>query len=236
MNSRFRLSLILGLLAFSATLSAAPVNCAAPPPPAQTVDTTTVPGPGSFSIACGGLTFSNFEVIDAGATLPVIMNLVSAQHDATAGIVYLNFNPNLFAFPGTTEDVHFYFQVTGGITGIDLAVGGTSSIITERACSTPVNRNAGNTCTGGLPNQLAALNNFSGNATVEATFDLASTAYIYKDILADGRRGTTGADLTSFSQSFHTAASPVPEPMTMMLMGAGLSGLGLFRRKGNKTV
>ncbi len=233
MRSRSKFSLILGLLATAATLPGAPVNCATPPPPAQTVDTTATAGPSAFVMTCGGLTFSHFEVVDAGTVLPATMNLVSAQHDAAANVVYLNFNPNLFAFPGTTEDMHFYFQVTGGITGIDLGVGGINSAITERACSSPINRNGGNTCIGGLTNQLAAINNFSGNAPVETTFDLSSTVYIYKDILTDGRRSLTGADLTSFSQSFHT--SPVPEPMSMILTGAGLAGLGLLRKKYGKT-
>jgi hypothetical protein len=62
---------------------------------------------------------------------------------------------------------------------------------------------------------------------------LTSPAYIYKDISVDGRTGNVfgAADagaLSGFTQSFHTA---VPEPMTLSMMGLGLLGLGLVRRR-----
>ena len=147
-------------------------------------------------------------------------------------MVVLNFNPNMYASAGTVQDLHFYFQVTGGITGIDLAVGGTNSAITETACSTPIDRAGGNNCTGGVNSQLAVLTNFSGNSTVATMFAggmSTSPVYVFKDLMADGRRSNTGAELTSFSQSFHTSA--VPEPLSMSLMGSGLIGLVVVRRR-----
>jgi len=226
--------LTFGLM-MAAVVSAAPVNCGAPPPPAQTVDTFPAAGPSGYTFACGGLTFNNFEVVDAGTTLPAIMNLVSAYHDSSMSMVVLNFNPNMYASAGTVQDLHFYFQVAGGVSGIDLAVGGTNSSITERACSTPINRTGGSNCTGGLSSQLAALTNFSGNSPVTANFASTSPVYVFKDILVDGRRSGTGAELTSFSQSFHTIPvlddSPVPEPLSMGLMGSGLIGLLLLKRR-----
>jgi hypothetical protein len=207
MTLKAKMIFTLGLLT-AAVASATPVSCGASPPPAQTVDTYPAAGPSGYTFSCGGLTFSNFEVVDAGSTLPAIMNLVSAVHDSALNTVVLNFNPNLFAWPQQVEDIHFYFQVSGGIDGIDLAVGGSNSVISERACSTAINRSGGNNCTGGLPNQLAALTNFSGNSDVTSMFAgglYVSPVYIYKDILVDGRRSLTGAELTSFSQSFHTS-------------------------------
>ncbi len=230
MTFKHKIFITLGLLT-AGVASAAPVNCGAPPPPAQTVDSTD--SISSFSLACGGLTFSNFEVIDAGATLPAKINLVSALHDSVTNMVTLTFNPNMYAANAMTEDLHFYFQVTGGITGIALEVSGTNSFVTERACSTPIN--GANNCTGGLSNQLAALTNFSGNSAAVATFNATfSPVYIYKDILADGRRSPNGAELTSFSQSFYTVPgndSPVPEPLSMGLMGSGLIGLILWKKR-----
>lgn len=228
MLSKFAFSLVFGVLASTATLSASLVDCPSAPPPAQTVDTTATPGPSSYTLSCGGLTFSNFEVVDAGTTLPSIVNLVEAKLDTAARVVYLNFNPNLLAWPGTVEDIHFYFKVSGPLTGIDLAVGGTSSAITERACSTGINRNAGNNCIGGISNQLAAITNVSGQSAITETFAMVNTAYIFKDVLADGRRSRGGAELTTFSQSFHT---PVPEPMSLGLMGGGLVTLALLRKR-----
>src|SRR4051794_11142639 len=189
-----KIFLVLGLLT-AAILSAAPVNCAAPPPPAQTVDTFPPAGTSGYSFACGGLTFSNFEVVDAGTTLPATMNLVSATRDSSTNMVVLNFNPNMYASAGTVQDLHFYFQVTGGISGIDLAVGGTNSAITETACSTPIDHAGGNNCTGGVNSQLAVLTNFSGNSTVATMFAggmSTSPVYVFKDLMADGRRSNTG--------------------------------------------
>lgn len=235
MTIKNKMIFTLGLLT-AGVVSAAPVGCAGSPPPAQTVATSSTAS--SYSFSCGELTFSNFEVVDAGTVLPAIMNLVSAVEDPSLNMVVLNFNPNMYAWPGTVEDLHFYFQVTGGISGIDLAVGGTRSFITEKACATAINRNGGNNCTGGISNELASLTNFSGNSPVNGTFASglgASPVYIFKDILVDGRRSSTGAELTSFSQSFYTVPviddSSVPEPLSMGLMGSGLTGLIVLRRR-----
>jgi hypothetical protein len=48
-------------------------------------------------------------------------------------------------------------------------------------------------------------------------------------ILTAGDSG--GAALTSFTNSFYTASAGVPEPMTFVLMGAGLVGVAILRRR-----
>ena len=68
-------------------------------------------------------------------------------------------------------------MVTGGITAIDLAVGAVNATVTERACSSLVAMTTGNICTGGLPNQLAALMNSSGVSPVNQSFGLTSRQY-----------------------------------------------------------
>lgn len=212
------------------TANAAMVDCAAPPPPALTVDTYPPPGASNVSYSCNGLTFTGFEAVDAGTKLPVVMNLVTANWDTVSGWVYLTFNPNMTAAVGTVEDMWFYFNVSGPLTGVDLAVGGNGASINERVCSDGVDRTAGNTCVGGLPNQLAVLTNTSGNAAVSSDFDLVNSASVFKDI--NLRAGVNSAgELTAFTQSFHTA--PIPEPGTYALMGAGLLLLGVLRRKRN---
>jgi hypothetical protein len=54
-----------------------------------------------------------------------------------------------------------------------------------------------------------------------------NSLYVYKDI-----RVPFGDELSSFSQSFHTG---VPEPMTFVLIGTGLVGIGWIRRRTRKS-
>ncbi len=212
----------IGLMAMGAIASATTVDCPAPPPPAQTVATVGA-GVSAYSFSCGGLTFSNFQAVDAGNTTGLEINLVSATVD-DAGMVLLNFNPSLNLL---NQDLWFYFQVDGGVTQVDLTNGGTiNTSIQETACSTAIG--AGNGCTGGSAYLLGNTPLVAGGqqATVFSdVFGATSPVYIYKDI-STGHTGTT--HMTSFSQSFHTA---VPEPMTLSMMGLGLLGLGLMRRR-----
>jgi hypothetical protein len=166
---------------------------------------------GGFTCELGGLTFSNFS---ATGTAPITL----MQATLVGSTVYLTFNP----FVVGVDDRYFYMQVDGNIGGVDLTNGGNSATsIFERVCATPIGM--ANICTGGEVNQIAELN-AAGGGSDEVMFqgDGYSTIYIYKDILS----GTDG-HLSSFTQSFHA----VPEPMTFGLIGAGLLGLGLLRRK-----
>jgi hypothetical protein len=210
------LVLISALLLVAFSASAAPV-CA--PALGGSPDNVLVQ---DFSCSVGPLTFSNFLLVNMGGSPSGTMTL---RTDWVGSEIYLNFNPSLTAGAGLTTDEYFYFQVTGGILGVDLSVGGTGASITERVCLTPIDRNSGNNCTGGLANQLAAMTNASGVSAVHsALFPSASPVYIFKDILLQGPQNGS-AELSTFSQSF-----TVPEPMTMALFGSGLLALGLVRR------
>ncbi len=163
---------------------------------------------GGFECSAGTLTFSNFSAVGTS-------NIQLMQVQETPSVVYLTFNPNLI---GPT-DIYFYMTVTGGaIDGVDLINGGSSGTsIFERVCSSPIG--IGNVCPQGT--QIAEMTVSGGNSDEVMFQGSYQTIYIYKDILVPG-----GAHLSSFTQSFH-----IPEPMTFVLIGTGLLGLGLFGKR-----
>jgi hypothetical protein len=130
----------------------------------------------------------------------------------------------------SVSDVWFYFSVTGSTNSLGLAVGGSGSSIFERACTTAIDRNSANNCTGGIANQLVSLTNTSGQSAVAGSFGPVVSLSIFKDINVRG--GSGPAELTTFSQSF---GSPVPEPATFGVVGMALLGLGYARRRKAKS-
>jgi hypothetical protein len=215
------LQMLLVALACTVAVYGAPIPCIGAMP--VTVDMQPPPGPSGVSFSCGLLTFTNFEAVDAGARTPIVVNLVTASWDPATQWVFLNFNPNLAA-PGapnmpSVQDIWFYFDVIGPLGGVDLAVGGTGSTITERVCGSGVDRNGANLCVGG--NQLAVMTAGSEQSRSVDFGRVVSQASIFKDI--NVREG----ELTSFTQSFHA----VPEPASIVLIGAGLVGIAWLRKR-----
>lgn len=184
----------------------------------------TAPG---FACDFSNHTFSNFAVVNAGNNPNPKMFLVTAN--LVGNEMVLNFNPSMSVSNGGLQDTWFYFQVTGGTTGFDLGVGGTGASITERVCSTPIDVNSGNICTGGIGNQLGALSQTSGTSSgfvPYSTPGVAETVFIFKNILLQSPGQGVAVELSAMSQSFG-----VPEPVTFILFGSGLLGLGIWRRR-----
>ena len=197
-----------GLLVMGAMASAAPVSCNA-------TTTTNVTTLGTLVCAGSGESFSNFTV---SSTAPATVGLSGMTFDSTTGVVVLTFNPNPSVVP---LDIILGYQITGPTTGVDFDVLGTPEsgiTFTELACSTQLCGGTTNVVFGNIGNAGPVESN---SVSFTAT---QTNVWIKKDI--DFNSGTS--QLTDFMDSSHT---PVPEPVTLSMMGIGLLGIGLMRRR-----
>jgi hypothetical protein len=206
------------------------------------------PSGNTTSIDCtaGGLEFNNFQYVVAGGSGTPVVDLTSVT--VTGGWVLLNFNPNV-GFPGAITDVRFTFAINGTVFGSALDNAGLLSGIQENTCSGAGNTGLGNctgtqiwstgdtdnqssSCVGTTTSAPAASNLFPGSTPgtngVTCNYSLAGENGIaaWKNIAVAG-----GGSQGSFTEGFLGSA---PEPMTFSLMGLGLLGLGLLRRRMKK--
>jgi hypothetical protein len=193
---------------------AADISCTSPA--ITNVVTTLGTGTGNACYVSpeDGILFSDFSVSPTTETIGI------ANGAGTTGVYGSDVVLVFQVSPATPDtDTLLSYTVTGGIQGIDLgftATGGTVTI-TETACSEAFTMD---TCpTGHLLATIGGTLN-DASQTFNATFTPTSTVYIQKDI--DLGSGT----VTDFSDSVLT-----PEPMTLSMLGVGLLGIGLVRRR-----
>jgi hypothetical protein len=75
--------------------------------------------------------------------------------------------------------------------------------------------------------EITVSSNEADQPVLSPPFSTTSPVYIFKDIETGPNDGQQ-SQLSEFTQSFETGA---PEPISMLLLGSGLLGLGLLRRR-----
>ena len=132
-------------------------------------------------------------------------------------------------YPAPVPDLRITYEVSGPSTGVNNTFNAATPGVTiiETVCDSKGITAGGGSCLGSSLGQIIN-NKFIGTQTL--TFaSLQSDIWIIKDITGSyfNTDGTIG--ISDFTNSSET--SPVPEPMTLSMMGVGLLGLSLISRR-----
>jgi hypothetical protein len=185
---------------------------------------------GSFTCTSGNLTFSGFDYTSSASGTAIPATAVTVTPITTTSNEGFSFQPAGMTVTntGSTQnfsDILITYVVTDplGITDIELAFSGSSGgtgLIdpSETYCFNQ-------TTVAGCPSGHGGILN---TATLSATFGAVTSIAISKDFsVASGTNGT--ATLLLINNQY--SQSNVPEPLPCALLGSGLAGLILLRRR-----
>jgi len=198
-------------------------------------DVTTIAAAGGCTVPGSSLLFDNF-IVSATSGFTSVTVGISGPPALGTGVfgpdVDLAFQIGALEGPGVPDlgDIELAYTVTGGIIGLDLAVQaspvipGGSLTVTEYACTAAF---VGGVCSGTtLANLYVTSSGLPATNSEFFTTAYTGEVYILKDLSYDG--ATTSSLINS------QIISAVPETATFSMMGAGLLGLGLVRRRTRK--
>ncbi len=172
----------------------------------------------------GPATFSNVSyLLDTGSFTTLVPNVSMVTTITNTGLAEIELNPNL----GAGSDLELEFLVTDpGVNMVNLAFNATGNgFIQETVCTAFMPTGICNPAVNG-GTQLASLNVTAASNFASGSFAPQGAVWIFKNI------NTGTAPFSEFTQDYIGTATP--EPATMGLLGAGLLGLGLVRRRARR--
>ncbi len=230
MNKRAAVILML-LAALGAVASATTFTPCTTAGNINDVNTTLSTASGN-TVQCGAFTFSNFSVSVTGQSgAAAQLNIQGAPNSFASadGSAFLAFN--IGSISGVIGDILLDYTVTGPLSYVDNVNLGTANpnvqIIED--VYTTANCTVGGVFSYSLcSNPLTQLVTNGGTSGTSSVFATSQSSVIIKDIQFHNDGEGTNASISEFTNSQHT---PVPEPVTLSMMGLGLLGLGLMRRR-----